>query len=286
MAQNNSELDYDYIVIGSGFGGSVSALRLAEKGYSVLVLEKGRWLRAKDFPRTNWNLRKWLWMPALRFFGLFKITVFRHVTIFSGVGVGGGSLVYANTLPVPKKPFYQAPSWSHLADWERELSPFYKLSQFMLGATPNPRMFAADETMRSAAIAMGKESDFKATNVAVYFGQPGKTVKDPYFGGKGPDRTGCIFCGGCMLGCRHDSKNTLDKNYLYFAQLRGAKIQAESLVTDVRPLGAADGSDGYVVHWKPLGKGGKGGQITAKGVVFSGGVLGTVELLLGLRRKI
>ncbi|MGH7455034.1 MAG: NAD(P)-binding protein, partial [bacterium] len=207
-----NQFDYDYIIIGSGFGGSVSALRLSEKGYKVLVIEKGKWLTAKDFPTTNWNLKKWLWLPALRFFGLFKLTYFRHVAILSGVGVGGGSLVYANTLPVPKAKFFKADTWAHLADWEEELNPFYQTALAMLGTTSNPRMEAGDLALKQLATEIGKAEHFNGTNVGVYFGEPGVTVKDPYFDGEGPSRTGCIFCGGCMLGCRHNAKNTLDKN--------------------------------------------------------------------------
>ena len=279
--QNN--FDYDYIIIGSGFGGSVAALRLAEKGYKVLVLEKGKWLTAKDFPPTNWHLKKWLWLPALRFFGLFKLTVFRHVAILSGVGVGGGSLVYANTLPVPKAKFFSAETWAHLADWETELKPFYQIALRMLGAAPNPRLEIGDVALQKLAQSIGKEKYFAPTNVAVYFGQPGVTVQDPYFNGAGPARTGCIYCGGCMLGCRHNSKNTLDKNYLYFAQRHGAKIQAESEVYDVLPFANAAG---YRVKWKSsTAVYQKKGEWSSRGVVFAGGVLGTVSLLLKLRES-
>ncbi len=275
------DFDYDYIIIGSGFGGSVSALRLSEKGYKVLVIEKGKWLNAEDFPKTNWNLRKWLWLPGLRFFGLFKITLFRHVTTLSGVGVGGGSLVYANTLPVPKSHFFKSDTWAHLADWEDELKPFYSTALKMLGTALNPRMETGDRALLELSKKIGKEKDFETTHVAVYFGEPGVTVKDPYFDGKGPDRAGCIFCGGCMTGCRHNAKNTLDKNYLYFAQQNGAKIQAESEVYDVS---AGDG--GYVVKWKSSTHYlNKKGAFTTRGIIFAGGVLGTVKLLLKLKKS-
>lgn len=280
------DFDYDYIIVGSGFGGSVSALRLSEKGYKVLVLEKGKRLTATDFPKSNWNLKKWLWLPGLRFFGLFKLTFFRHITTLSGVGVGGGSLVYANTLPVPKRKFFEAETWAHLADWETELKPFYETALKMLGATRNPRLESGDRALQQMAMNIGKEEHFEATNVAVYFGEPGVTKPDPYFEGRGPERTGCCFCGGCMIGCRHHSKNTLDKNYLYLAQQLGARIQPESEVYDVRPIGQNDGSDGYTVSWKCSTKLlGKKGQWTARGIVFAGGVLGTVKLLLKLRKK-
>jgi len=278
-------LDYDYIVIGSGFGGSVSALRLSEKGYRVLVIEKGKWLKAKDFPETNWNLKRWLWQPALGFHGLFKLTFFRHVAALSGVGVGGGSLVYANTLPIPKREFFESDSWSHLDDWEGALEPHYQTARRMLGATPNPRFEKGDLVLKEMAEEMGKGDSFDRTHVAVYFGESGKTAPDPYFEGRGPERTGCTFCGGCMLGCRHGAKNTLDKNYLHLAQQEGAVIQAESEVYDVAPLGAADGSDGYRVSWRRSTKRlrRETGSITCRGVVFSGGVLGTIKLLLGLK---
>ena len=277
--------DYDYIVIGSGFGGSVSALRLTEKGYRVLVIEKGKRWQASDFPERNWNLRRWLWLPFLRFFGFFKITWFRHVTILSGVGVGGGSLVYANTLPLPKPEFFKASSWAHLADWEAELREFYPLATRMLGAVTCPRLETGDHALKMLARDMGREAGFEPTQVAVFFGEPEKTVPDPYFGGKGPDRAGCIFCGGCMVGCRYNAKNTLDRNYLYLAERAGATVQPESEVIDVLPLGKDDGSEGYRARWKTSTRPfGPKGEFTSKGVVFAGGVLGTVPLLLKLKQ--
>ncbi|RMG62353.1 MAG: GMC family oxidoreductase, partial [Calditrichaeota bacterium] len=280
-------MDYDFVIIGSGFGGSVSALRLSEKGYRVLVLEKGKRLTARDFPRTNWNLKRWLWLPALRFFGLFKVTVFRHVTVLSGVGVGGGSLVYANTLQVPSQKFFQSPSWAHLADWEKELKPFYETALRMLGATRAPRLETGDQALQELARQIGKADTFTPTTVAVYFGEPGKTVPDPYFGGKGPERCGCTFCGGCMLGCRYNAKNTLDKNYLYLAEELGAVIQPESEVYDVKPLNGSDGATGYRVYWRRSTSPWKRprGQVTCRGVIFAGGVLGTVDLLLKLKKN-
>jgi len=283
---HSQQFDYDYIIIGSGFGGSVSALRLSEKGYKVLVLEKGKRLEAQDFPRSNWQLKRWLWMPIMKFHGLFKLTFFRHVATLSGVGVGGGSLVYANTLPIPKKSFFTADTWAHLADWEQELKPFYPQALKMLGTNRNPRLETGDLALQTLARQIGKEEHFEATNVAVFFGEPNQTVPDPYFGGEGPERSGCNFCGGCMTGCRYGAKNTLDKNYLYFAEKLGATIQPESEVYEVSPLEGKDGAEGYRVRWKRSTRFFKQkGEFTARGVVFSGGVLGTVKLLLKLKRS-
>lgn len=276
---------YDYVVIGSGFGGSVSALRLAEKGYKVLVLEKGKWFRAEDFPRTNWNLRRWLWIPGLRFFGIMKMSFFRHVTILSGTGVGGGSLVYANTLPVPKTAFFRTGTWAKLADWEAELKPHYATALRMLGAAPPPVFHEGELALKKLAEEIGMAEHFEAPNVAVFFGQPGQQAADPYFNGKGPDRAGCIYCGGCMTGCRHNAKNTLDKNYLYLAQQLGVAINAEQKVVDVKPLGRPDGADGYEVFFQSSTRFFKQKKsVTTKGVVFAGGVLGTVKLLLKLKQ--
>ena len=287
MPEGGDRFDYDYIVIGSGFGGSVSALRLSEKGYRVLVLEKGMRLEAADFPKTNWNLKRWLWLPSLGCFGLFKLTFFRHVGVLSGVGVGGGSLVYANTLPIPKESFFSSPSWAQLADWEAELKPFYQRALAMLGAATNPRLETGDIALRQLGREIGMEQHFEATQVSVFFGKEGVTVPDPYFGGKGPERAGCTFCGGCMTGCRHNAKNSLDKNYLFLAEKLGATIQAQSLVTDVRPLSdAEDGAEGYAITWQPSAtRKGAGGTLSCRGAIFAGGVLGTVELLLELKRK-
>ena len=278
-------LDYDYVIIGSGFGGSVSALRLAEKGYKVLVIEKGKWFKSEDFPKNNWDLKKWIWEPKLFMRGFFKMTFLNHVSVLSGVGVGGGSLTYANTLPVPKQPFFNSGSWGNLNKWEEALKPYYKIAYQMLGAKINPKFYDADAEIREIATHIGKEQYFEPSKVAVYFGEAGKTVKDPYFNGKGPDRTGCINCGACMTGCRFNAKNTLDKNYLYLAQQLGVKILAEKEVYNVKTIGTSDGNNGYQIEYKSsFGKKRKA-SITSKGVIFSGGVLGTVPLLLKLKEK-
>lgn len=270
---------YDWIIIGSGFGGSVSALRLAEKGYRVCVLEKGRRFAPEDFPKTNWDLRRWMWMPAAGMKGIFQMSFFEHVTILHGVGVGGGSLTYANTLPTPKSGFFQAPSWKHLGDWERELEPHYRTAKRMLGAAPVPITTRGDEVLREIARDLGREEHFHPTEVAVFFGTPGERVPDPYFGGKGPERVGCTFCGACMTGCRVGAKNTLDKNYLYLAERLGAEVVPETEVTAVRPRDAG----GYVVETRPSLGGGRQRALTADRVIFAGGVMGTIPLLLALK---
>ena len=278
--------EFDYVIIGSGFGGSVSALRLSEKGYKVLVIEKGRWFDKPDkFPASTWQLRKWFWFPFLGAYGIFKMTFFRHVVALSGTGVGGGSLVYANTLPVPGDAFFNSGSWAGLDDWQQKLAPFYEKARQMLGATPNPYSCASDSAILELARQTGRESQFHKPDVAVYFGAPGVTVADPYFEGNGPERTGCIQCGGCMLGCRYNAKNTLDKNYLYLALQFGAEILAEHEVIDVKPL-SPDGEKGYeIVGKKTSGWFSPLIKIRTKGVIFSGGVTGTIPLLLKLKQK-
>jgi len=279
--------EYDYVIIGSGFGGSVSALRLSEKGYKVLVIEKGKQYKPTDFPKTNWNLKKWLWLPSLRFFGFFKMTFYRHVSIISGVGFGGGSLVYANTLPRPKDEFFLSGNWAGLCNWKEELESHYQTAEKMLGATLNPKLFDSDMALKTLAEANGMGKQFEPTKVAVYFGESDKTVPDPFFNGEGPERTGCNHCGACMTGCRHNAKNTLDKNYLYLAQKKGIDVLIEKQVISVIPIGNSNGSDGYHVTYKSstsfLFK--KKNTIKTKGVVFAGGVLGTVRLLLDMKSK-
>lgn len=278
--------DYDFVIIGSGFGGSVSALRLSEKGYKVLVIEKGRWFKkGNDFAKTNWNFKKWLWAPALGLKGIMRISLFKHVTVLSGVGVGGGSLVYANTLPIPSKSFFESPSWSDLADWEDELAPHYQTARTMLGATQHPYHSKSEKAMSTLAEELGKKDAFEKPHLAIYFGKPGETVEDPYFDGKGPDRTGCILCGACMTGCRHNSKNTLDKNYLYLAQIHGAEILAEREVVDVAPING-DGSEGYIItHQSSLSWVKNKQTIRTQAVIFSAGVMGTLSLLTHLKQK-
>ncbi len=283
---SGEQKDFDYIIIGSGFGGSVSALRLAEKGYRVAIIEKGKWFKEKkDFPATNWDLKRWLWAPSIGLRGMMQLRFFRHVTALSGVAVGGGSIVYANTLPVPGKTFFESGSWKGLCDWENELKPFYALAKKMLGAEKHPYTSKADEVMKIIAQKMGVPDQYTQPDVAVHFGEAGKTVSDPYFEGKGPDRTGCIQCGGCMLGCAHNAKNTLDKNYLYLAQQLGATIFSETEVLDVIPANK-DGSEGYKIvcrSSKPWQR--KRITYTSQGVVFAGGVLGTIPLLLKLQKS-
>jgi len=273
------EQHYDWVIVGSGFGGSVSAHRLTQKGYKVLVIEKGRRFKPEDFPKTNWNLKRWMWNPALGLKGFFQMSFLKHMTVLHGVGVGGGSLVYANTLPTPKSVFFQSGSWSDLADWETELAPHYATAKRMLGATPNPVMTRGDHVMKEIAKDIGREEHFHPTDVAVFFGEPNKEVPDPFFEGEGPDRVGCTFCGACMTGCRVGAKNTLDKNYLYLAEKHGAAVVPETEVTAIRPLEGG----GYRVETKPTFGKGAGSDFTADRLILSGGVMGTMPLLLQMK---
>ncbi|MET0385369.1 MAG: GMC family oxidoreductase N-terminal domain-containing protein, partial [Polyangiales bacterium] len=272
---------YDYVIIGSGFGGSVSALRLSEKGYRVLMLEKGSELKAEDFPETNWDVKRWLWAPWIGFRGLFQLRPFSHVQVLAGAGVGGGSLTYANTLPIPKRGFYQSPAWAGLADWEGELAPHYQSARRMLGAAPTDFLSPADELLQELAAERGTPEAFEKPHVAVFMGPPGEQVPDPYFGGKGPARVGCTRCGACMTGCRHGGKNTLDKNYLYFARKNGLELRPDTEVVHVAPLQGG----GYRV----LARAGKQffsrteQLFETKHVIFAGGALGTNDLLLKLK---
>ena len=276
-----SQFDYDWVVVGSGFGGSVSALRLAEKGYSVGVLECGRRFRDEDFPKSTWDLRRYFWAPRLGLKGIFRLTQFRDVAVVSGCGVGGGSLGYANTLYVPPSEFFNDPQWADLEDWERTLAPHYAEAQRMLGVNEVRQDDPADQLLRELGEHLGVGDTYRKTPVGVYQDNAGKTVPDPFFGGEGPDRTGCLQCGRCMVGCPHGAKNTLVKNYLWLAERRGVRIEPERTVTEVRPLGAADGSDGYAITSEHSGllPGRRKRTITARGVVFAAGPLGTNRLL-------
>lgn len=286
------EFDFDFIVIGSGFGGSVSAHRLVEKGYKVAVMEMGRRWTPENLPHTNWFLHRWFWRPKLALRGFFNMRFFRHVTILHGCAVGGGSITYATTLLRPPDRVWEMGSWAGLADWKAEMPRHYDEASRMLGVRQNKILGPADHLLKEAAEAVGVGHTFYRTNVAIF--EPpegeagGKTYPDPYFGGEGPPRTTCIACGGCMIGCRHGAKNTLDVNYLYLAEKRGAKVFPETRVVDVKPLsGVADGSSGYEVRterstsWS--GRGRK--RFTCRAVVFSASSLGTMELLFTLKDK-
>lgn len=273
MSSNNS-YDYDVIVIGSGFGGSVSALRLSEKGYKVAVLEKGKRWRTEDFPKTNWNIRKYLWLPALGCYGYQMVTQLKHALIFHGGGVGGGSLVYANQLLVPPDEVFGRPEWGP-GNWKEKLMPMYEKAKRMLGANLSPQVGEADKRLREVGIELTGKDTFHKNDVGIFFGTPDKTVPDPYFDGKGPNRTGCTFCGSCMVGCPVGAKNTLDKNYLYLAEGLGAEIIPETMVTGIRPSG-----NGYeVITKKTTGIFHPKRRYKAKRIVLSASVLGTVKLL-------
>jgi cholesterol oxidase len=276
--------DFDWLVIGSGFGGSVSALRLSEKGYTVGVLECGRRFADDEFPKSTSDFRRYFWRPKLGMKGIFRLTTFRDVSVVSGCGVGGGSLGYANTLYVPPKAFFEDSQWSGMADWEQDLAPHYSEAQRMLGVVQNPHDDPADQLLRELGEELGVSDTYQKTPVGIFFGAPGQegtTVADPFFGGEGPERTGCQLCGRCMVGCPHGAKNTLVKNYLYLAERRGAKVMPERTVIDIRPLGKGDGSDGYEVESVRSGAWLRKDRRVqrARGVVVSAGPLGTNTLL-------
>ncbi len=273
------QFDYDVIVIGSGFGGSVSALRLAEKGYGVCVLEKGRRWRKEDFPETNWDLRKYMWLPRLGMYGYQMLTQLKHVLIFHGGGVGGGSLVYANQLLIPPDEVFARPEWG-IPDCKSTLMPFYEEARKMLGANPSPQVGVADTCLREVGMDLRGRDTFHINDVGIFFGKPDVTVPDPYFGGEGPERTGCTFCGSCMIGCPVGAKNTLDRNYLYLAEKKGARIMPETEVVSVRPF---DG--GYELSTRSPSGAHPPRRYRARGVVFSGGVMGTVKLLLRCQQE-
>ncbi len=287
---------YDYVIIGSGFGGSVSAMRLTEKGYSVLVLEKGKRFNDQDFPKSNWQFRKYLWLPALRAHGILQISLLKGVMVLHGVGVGGGSLGYANVLEVPTDQTFATPAWNQPLKWGEVLRPHYEMAKKMLGAARNPTLWKADFVLWEMARERGMERTFRSTEVGAYFGEAGVTVRDPYFDGKGPDRAGCNHCGGCMVGCRYNAKNTLPKNYLYFAEDKGAEIQPEVEVIDVRPLTRRQirkvikdhpllvQDIRYKITYRSSTTLFKRKQtVYATNVIFSAGVMGTMSLLLKLR---
>ena len=279
--------DYDVVVIGSGFGGSVSALRLTEKGYRVGVLEAGRRFADHEFAKNSWRARQFLWAPKLGCFGIQRLTLLKDTFIMSGSGVGGGSLVYANTLYEPPAKFYADPQWAHITDWGQELAPHYDQAKRMLGVTDNPATTASDRVLREVADEMGVGDSYRATPVGVLFGgkgtRAGQEVADPFFGGTGPTRRTCTHCGECMTGCRHNAKNTLVKNYLYLAEKAGATVHERTTVVDVVPLAAG----GYRVDTVRTGRWIRASRrsFTAEQVIFAAAALGTQRLLHRLRDR-
>ena len=275
--------DVDIAIIGSGFGGSVSALRLAEKGWSVAVLEQGRELRDEDIAAAGADPKKLAWAPALGLKGFFAQDVFEHVGIVRGVGVGGGSLVYAAVLLEPKRAFYEDPAWRDLsADWEQELRPHYAAARRMLGVVPNPYHGVQDDWLRGAAERMGVADTFDTVPQGIFFGDPTRSTPDPFFDGEGPARTGCSQCGRCITGCAYGAKNTLDRNYLFFARRLGAEVLPERQVTHVEPLRGG----GYLVHQRlPWERGRRYAPLRARKVVLAAGSLGTQEILFASRER-
>jgi cholesterol oxidase len=279
---------YDFVIIGSGFGGSVSAMRLAEKGYSVLVLERGKRYDDKDFPKTNWNIRKSLWLPFFHCFGTWELTFLNGAIALRSSGVGGGSLMYANVLMETDDRLFEAPSWHHLADWKAILRPHYDTAKHMLGVATNPSLWKADEILEEIAVERGAADTFHSTEVGVFFGKQDETVTDPYFDGEGPARAGCNYCGGCMVGCRYNAKNTLPKNYLFFAEKLGVEILPEVTVRDIRPLvGKSPDEARFEVEylkttaWISHNR----HTVRAKNVIIAAGALGTLELLFRCREQ-
>ena len=273
--------DYDVVVVGSGFGGSVAALRLTEKGYRVAVIEAGRRFADDEFAKTSWDLRRYLWAPALGCFGIQRIHLLNNVMVLAGAGVGGGSLNYANTLYRPLRPFYADRQWAHITDWEAELAPYYDQASAMLGVVTNPTVTPSDEVMRQVADDMGIADSYHPTPVGVYFGEPGRRAADPFFGGAGPERTGCTECGSCMTGCRVGAKNTLVKNYLYLAERAGARIVPLTTVTNLKRRD--DGT--YELALRKTGARSTlfRTTITADKVVLAAGTWGTQNLLHAMR---
>jgi cholesterol oxidase len=280
--------DCDWLVIGSGFGGSVSALRLAEKGYSVAVVECGRRFGDDELPKSTWDVRRYFYAPRMGLRGIFRLSIFKDVAVVSGAGVGGGSLGYANTLYRAPRRFYDDPQWAALSDdWGAELDRHYEAAERMLGVTDVIADDPADQLLREFGREIGAAKTYAKTRVGVYFGAPGETVDDPFFDGEGPQRTGCTACGRCMVGCPVGAKNTLVKNYLWLAERRGVQITPERTVVDIRPLGDSTGADGYEIHTERSGAWvRKDPQVlTAQSVVIAAGALGTNKLLQRCRLK-
>jgi cholesterol oxidase len=278
--------NYDVVVVGSGFGGSVTALRLTEKGYRVGVLEAGRRFTDETLPKNSWDVRRFVWAPKLGLHGIQRIHVLKDVVILAGAGVGGGSLNYANTLYVPPETFFTDPQWRHITDWKDELAPFYDQAQRMLGVVEQPTVTPSDVAMKAVAEKMGAGHTFKPTQVGVFFGrdgrkEPGQVVDDPFFGGVGPDRRGCIECGECMTGCRHGAKNTLNQNYLGLAERAGAVVHPDTTVTSIRPLpeGGYEITTTRTGRWRTR----TDHVYRAEQVVVSAGTWGTQQLLHKLR---
>ena len=270
-------IETDVAVIGSGFGGSVSALRLTEKGYDVTVVEEGRRWTGDDLPDSNRDLRRFFWFPALGMHGAQRMTLLKDVFILSGAAVGGGSVIYANTLYEPLEHYWTDPAWGHISDWQAEFGPYYDQARRMLGVTTVPFDTPADALLKTIGRRMGVEDTFHHTEVGVWFGTPGKRVADPFFGGKGPDRVGCIRCGNCMVGCKHEAKNSLDHNYLHLAEQAGARVVPQRRVVDLRR--ASDGR--WALRAQAPGPGGDRTQtvVRADHVIFAAGALGTQKLL-------
>jgi cholesterol oxidase len=279
---SGSTTHYDVLVVGSGFGGSVTALRLAEKGYRVHVVESGRRFRDEDFAKTSWDLRRYLWAPRLKCFGVQRVHRLPDVMILAGAGVGGGSLNYANTLYVPPTSFFADRQWGDITDWQSELAPHYDTASTMLGVVTNPCEGVVEDVMRRAAQDLGVGDTFRKTPTGVFYGMPGKRVPDPYFGGAGPDRTGCTECGNCMVGCRVGAKNTLVKNYLALAERLGVTIEPMRTVVCVAPRRGG----GYAVTHEATGAWFRRARhtVTADHVVFAAGTWGTQKLLHSMRQ--
>ena len=291
MPDQAQQFDYDFIIIGSGFGGSVCAHRLSEKGYKVAVMEMGRRWKPEDLPETSWSLRRWFWRPKLGLRGFFNMRFFRHVTIYHGCAVGGGSITYGATLLRPPAKVWDSGTWASLTDWKASMPQHYATAEYMLGIIENQILGPADHLLKTTAEAVGCGPSFYPTRVGIFQmenAEAGRSYDDPFFSGQGPARTPCVGCGGCIMGCRHGAKNTLDLNYLYFAEKHGCRIFPETKVVDVKPLsGSPVGANGYEVHtvrsttWirrHPQ-------RFTSQAIVFAASALGTMELLFRLREK-